>query len=123
MFDSQHIHIDGTKGRTLSYTVNWAFNSRKMKTIWYEPLTEGYTTANNLDGSFTKWKVEDVREIDSSDSKGPFLVRSDIPHHAKNLDTLHRWCVSIRLDPRGEPWNQAVNRFKPWIINENLSDT
>jgi hypothetical protein len=41
---------------------------------------------------------------------GPTLVRTDIPHQIKNLDSIDRWSLSIRFD-KNHSWNELIEIF------------
>jgi len=114
-FTNQSIHVDGTLARHLNYAVNWIYNCDNQRMFWYKPLNNGSTGSNRLDGNFTTWKRDEVVVIDETTSLGPLLVHAGIPHNSHNLGETHRWCVSVRLEPLGESWPDAVKRFNKWI--------
>ena len=49
-------------------------------------------------------------QIESLILKNPTLVRTDIPHRVKNLDTVDRWCLSLRFK-QYLSWEEARKTF------------
>lgn len=106
-----------------NYGVNWNLDETNSIMEWFQtnekekwpiiPMNKqdfilsgiNYGYMGNTDIDATKFI-----QIESLILKNPTLVRTDIPHRVKNLDTVDRWCLSLRFK-QYLSWEEAKKTF------------
>jgi hypothetical protein len=88
--------------------------------IWYSLLAD--TTIKVIRPStrrpYVGFKPSEVEEIERVSITDPCLVRTDIPHNIINTDPINfRWCLSIRGESIYSSWEDALDMFRPLIVN------
>jgi hypothetical protein len=131
-FADQRIHTDNKQSKTsdFTFTINWIFGERPSRTVWYEPLNgyEGYKTVNNrhqkvIDGilqespgyEITQFDPDCVRYLACTDSQGPLLLNTSVPHRGMNLSNKHRYSVSLRFQHDLRNADELFAKFAGWI--------
>lgn len=116
------IHVDGhisNKDSQPVWAINWILNSNSSTMFWYKPLHEGSEIKTHVGTAYQRWNLDQVEEIEKASFTGPTLVRTDIPHRVVNYDLKNpRWCISIRTNKTFSTWEESVDFFKPYIIND-----
>lgn len=67
------------------------------------------TTMNNFD-------EKDLSVLEENFDLGPFIMNTSIPHQAKLLSGLQRWCLTIRFAQHPPNWDKFKSLFKDDII-------
>jgi hypothetical protein len=94
-----------------SASINWCLGPDHRHMLWYQ-LNPG---APKLSPWF---RYDQVQEIDRCHvGSQPVLIRTDIPHSISG-GSDRRVCISARLDPPRQSWDQAVALCRPLIISE-----
>ena len=107
------------------FSINYSWGSQANDMIWYrfrvsEPRT--YSKPSTTGRPTDYFYPEDLEEIGRLQISCPTLVRTHIPHHVANYDTVnHRWCVTLRDLSNTWTWNEAVDFFAPWIVEESYA--
>lgn len=107
--------------------VNWNLTLADSIMTWFETTEKEiypyYFYNNSYYLSGIHYKFRDNKEVNSDKTKiietqkisNPCLVRTDIPHQVKNLDTKDRWALSLR--PKiNYSWDKAVEIFSPLFL-------
>ena len=115
--DKGNIHY----GSTWALNVCWGSKNHIMS--WYRILNNSTKSAkgNSADDKFPRiqfriFDASDVEEVENVSISGVTLVRINVPHAVFNYDTRPRHCLSIRESTQNWTWEEAVKRFRPWII-------
>lgn len=115
--------MDIHRDRGVCWAINYSWGSKNSEMKWYEE-TENTTTSDamcSIQAEYKKYQEKTMRLVERTSLSGPLLVRIDIPHNVSNYDEEnYRWCVSIRDYRTNWTWEQAVEYFKKWIVNEDL---
>lgn len=110
---------DGTL-RGKSWAINYVWNVEDSDMIWYEPLVDSISTADSFNPNkikFNTYKEHEVREIERVNILGLALIRINIPHAVINRDPVnYRYCLSLRDKTHMWTWEEAVEKFKPYIV-------
>jgi len=104
------------------FSINYSWGSSHSEMAWYRFKTANprtYSKPSTTGRPTDYFYPEDLELIDSAEIDTPTLVRTHIPHHVINHDTKnYRWCVTLRNLSNKWTWEQAVDFFAPWIVEE-----
>ena len=113
-------HNDGELGDYVKLNFVWGSDNHLMyfgepKNIRKKPLSQN-ASGNN----YQIFAESELQNIISVQINKPFIFNGDIPHEVRNFGSTGRWCLSTILYYKGNRllWNDALNIFKEYIINE-----
>jgi len=112
------IHKDSPSDPTNSWAFNFSWGTDASEMRWYEinadePPVIKHTLTNRY---VETWSKDQCKLLDKFTTQlTATIVRVDLPHDAANLGLTTRWSASVR-DQKNWTWEEAVNFFKPWII-------
>lgn len=118
-YPTAHVDLPYANETALSPALNWCIGPDKGEMVWYEmpevkpsniKLTE--TQAQYLDFEINGLTEVSRRVIGNQCT----LVRVDVPHNIIMHD-VPRWLVSARTVRSIDTWENTVEFFKPWIID------
>jgi hypothetical protein len=117
------IHIDGSrKGMVFNFAINWILSDNiDQYTQWFEAIEPPTFTENKYKQQYDLWKESQVKLIESTNSKGPFILNTGIPHRGYNPSTDDRWVLSIRFkhkDLQYRPtYEDAITLLSDYIVD------
>lgn len=118
-----HVDIIRATSKPAIYALNWILDpDDDSEMIWYDPvLGEQEILMTPADTPYMSWPAADFENINSvrhTIKNIPTLVSTGIPHNVI-VNEKERWAISIRFPRAQGPqnWEQAVEFFKPFIID------
>jgi hypothetical protein len=115
--------LENSQWKFCNYGVNWNLANTDSVMEWYSTeekerwpmipiIKKGFILSGVNYGSIGTTDI-DIKKFTITESlilKTPTLVRTDIPHRVKNLDTIDRWCLSLRFK-QDLSWSEAKKIF------------
>ena len=97
-FVDQPPHIDSF-GERFAYSLNWVFCEAECSYNWYVPRDNKLPNAgkNAVGLNYIKFSQDDVDLIESTLSKGPLFMNTQMIHNGKNLSSFPRMSVCLRF--------------------------
>jgi len=115
-----HVDID-QEDNLYGGGLNWTLDPDDAEMVWYDTPEQDpvYTQRSHTDRN-KEWRLESLTECARCTiGKTPTLVRTDIPHTV-DMNSNERWLISVRFTWL-KTWDQYLNTFNNWIINEELA--
>jgi hypothetical protein len=93
------IHVDGSsKEMIFNFAINWVLSDNiDQYTQWFRANESPIFVENKYKQRYDLWNESQVELIESTNSKGPFVLNTGIPHDGYNPSTNDRWVLSIRF--------------------------
>jgi len=93
------IHIDGSsKEMIFNFAINWVLSDNiDQYTQWFKAIDPPTFTENKYKQRYDLWEESQVELIESTNTKGPFILNTEIPHRGYNPSDVDRWVLSIRF--------------------------
>lgn len=94
------IHIDGSsKEMIFNFAINWVLSDNiDQYTQWFNTIEPPTFTENKYKQRYDLWEESQVELIESTNTKGPFVLNTGIPHRGYNPSDVDRWVLSIRFN-------------------------
>ena len=116
-------HVDILKDNPAVYALNWIMDSDDdSEMIWYDfPTVPGVAAETPAATPYVSWPTSvfaDQNPVTRRIKNQLTLVQVGIPHNVIMREKA-RWCISVRFPMHSNNitnWEDAVNFFKPWII-------
>lgn len=106
------------------WTLNIVWGSEHSEMYWYKELNQSLRSSDTNSVSEkdagVKYRIfnrNDVELIETATNVKIVLAKITVPHSVTNFDKSNaRRCISVRESGENWTWEEAVEHFKPWII-------
>lgn len=94
----QSPHIDAS-GERFTYSLNWVFCEAECSYNWYVPRDNKLPNVgkNGIGLTYVRFSKDDVDLIESTLSKGPLFMNTQMIHNGLNLSSFPRMSVCFRF--------------------------
>ncbi len=117
------IHIDGSsKEMIFNFAINWVLSDHPDQyTQWFRAVEPPVFTENKYKQQYDLWSESQVKLVKSTNTKGPFILNTTIPHRGYNPSDVDRWVLSLRFkhnDLKYRPtYGDAIRLLSEYIVD------
>lgn len=123
-WNDHRIHTDGTsKEMIFNFAINWILSDHpEHYTQWFKALEPPVFTQNKYKQQYDLWNESQVELIESTNTRGPLILNTGIPHRGYNPSDVDRWVLSIRFkhkDLKYRPtYEDAITLLSDYIVDK-----